>query len=246
MNVEDFKPKPRIQPIEAYKGYRELSKDPERTEWVFVIIQALSGADNARNSTKMKKTAAGRDLLARQPEILDVLCDTERLKAMPLGSLGRTYYEFLAVENLSAEGLVAASDINRIDRETTPEGEWMGKRLRDTHDLWHVLSGYGRDRLGELCLLAFSYPQTGTRGFAFIAMMGALRARKLIPGVPVVKAAWEAYKAGRKATWLPAVEFEKLMERPVVELRRELGIPAPKTYDTVLSGFGAPAPIPLG
>ena len=47
-----------------------------------------------------------------------------------------------------------------------------GKRLRDQHDLWHVVTGYGRDELGELCLLGFTYAQTKNRGVGLIVLVG--------------------------------------------------------------------------
>jgi ubiquinone biosynthesis protein COQ4 len=34
------------------------------------------------------------------------------------------------------------------------------------HDIWHVLTGYRRDALGEACLVAFSYAQTRGLGWA--------------------------------------------------------------------------------
>lgn len=248
MDISKFEPKDRIQPIEAFRAFRALLADGERTEYVFVIIQALSGGDDNRNSQKMEKFESGRRLLAEKPEILNTLQNAEKLSAMPLGSLGRTYYEFTKREQITADGLVEASDVKRIDTKRTPEGEWMGKRMRDTHDLWHVLSGYGRDGLGELCLLGFSYAQTGTRGIGFIAAMGAIKARNWGPDggkLPSIKAVWEGYRLGKKATWFPSVEFEKLMERNVIELRRELNIGEHETYDGVLTAFNAPAPIPV-
>ena len=40
------------------------------------------------------------------------------------------------------------------------------------HDLWHVTTGYGRDALGELSLLAFTYAQEQNRGIGAIALYG--------------------------------------------------------------------------
>ncbi len=57
-------------------------------------------------------------------------------------------------------------------RRPDPQQRWYNARLRDMHDLWHVVTGYGRDSFGEACLLAFSYAQTRNRGIAFIAFFG--------------------------------------------------------------------------
>ena len=40
------------------------------------------------------------------------------------------------------------------------------------HDLWHVTTGYGRDALGELSLLAFTYAQEKIEGIGAIVLYG--------------------------------------------------------------------------
>src|SRR3546814_1330225 len=74
-------------------------------------------------------------------------------------------------EGLSAAGLVAESD--KMGRQQFDDQvQWYSNRLRDTHDLFHILTGYGRDALGEQCVLGFTYGQTGNYGNAFIAYAG--------------------------------------------------------------------------
>ena len=42
------------------------------------------------------------------------------------------------------------------------------------HDLWHVVTGYGRDDR-EACLLAFTYACISIRGVGFIAFVGCFK-----------------------------------------------------------------------
>ena len=49
---------------------------------------------------------------------------------------------------------------------------WYTNRLRDTHDMYHILTGYGRDALGEDALLGYTHSQHGGLGIRFIAYMG--------------------------------------------------------------------------
>ena len=69
------------------------------------------------------------------------------------------YIAFMKREGLSAAGLVAESHKwappENLPRDLT---QWYFDRLRDTHDLFHVLTGYGRDALGEASLLALQLP----------------------------------------------------------------------------------------
>lgn len=40
------------------------------------------------------------------------------------------------------------------------EEQLFSNRIRDLHDVFHVLTGYGRDLRGESAVLAFTIPQT--------------------------------------------------------------------------------------
>ena len=153
----------KVQPLRAWRAIRRLLANPEETEHVFEIIEALAGNTLERNFDRLQSTPGGRHLFERRDSILEVLRNREALRALPEGSLGRHYTAFMDREGLSADGLVEASDIEERT-EAREELAWMGLRLRDSHDLWHVVSGYGRDELGELSLLAFTYAQTRNPG----------------------------------------------------------------------------------
>ena len=109
----------------------------------------------------------------------------------------------------------------------------LGGVSRDTHDIWHILTGYHRDGLGELCLVAFSYAQTKSLGWAFIAVGGALRALKEPGGKHAVKAIWQAYQTGKNAAWLPGEDFEALLGEPLESARARLNIGAPTFYNSI-------------
>jgi ubiquinone biosynthesis protein COQ4 len=105
-----------------------------------------------------------------------------------------------------------------------------------------VLTGYGRDALGEACLVAFSYAQTKSHGFALIAVAGALKLRRETPGIPAIRAVWEGYRSGSKAAWLPAEDYVRLLSEPLSAARARLNIARPVVYDDVpaamRNGFG--------
>jgi ubiquinone biosynthesis protein COQ4 len=96
--------------------------------------------------------------------------------------------------------------------------------------LWHVLSGYETDALGEVCVVAFSYSQTKSAGFALIAAAGSNELQRLLPGHPVRRAAWQAYMNGRRAAWLPVVDYPALLAEPLIAARQRLNIAAPTHY----------------
>jgi ubiquinone biosynthesis protein COQ4 len=104
--------------------------------------------------------------------------------------------------------------------------------MRDAHDIFHVLTGYGRDALGELCLLAFIFQETHALGIAFIAAGGFLRAHGPA-GWQARKAILEARRRGKRAAWLPGEDFERVLFEPLEEARRRLGLTPPLAYDAV-------------
>src|SRR3546814_20986828 len=69
--------------------------------------------------------------------------------------------DFMEREGLTAPGLVDQSLKFRHGKPRHDDKmELYGARLRDTHDLFHIRSGPGRDARGHQCWLTFSYSNT--------------------------------------------------------------------------------------
>ena len=105
----------------------------------------------------------------------------------------------------------------------------FANRQRDMHDLWHTLTQYGRDELGEVCLLAFTCAQSPNRGLAFIVLVGVFQLSKRY-GLGVATAAYRAYQDGKNAAWLPAQDWEFLLTQPIGNVRAQLNIRPPQRY----------------
>jgi ubiquinone biosynthesis protein COQ4 len=135
-------------------------------------------------------------------------------------------------EGLTAAGLVAESEKFRAGQARHDDQlERFGNRLRDTHDLYHVLSGYGRDALGEQCVLAFSYGMTPSWGILFIAWAGAREMRRRVPrDINVYAAVREAQRIGRAAMHIAHQDIEALLAEPLEAARARLNIGAPSAY----------------
>lgn len=220
------KPGNKRYPRLAWAALKRLIDDPERTEEVFVIIRNLSGDALWQSYERLRRRPNGAALLSRN--LVETLSDRERLRSMPTGSLGRAYYDFVHAENLSADGLVEASEGGDWE-DSHPALIAHGERLRDMHDLWHVTTGYGRDTFGELCLLAFTHAQNPNLGIASIVLIGGSKIRREI-GRGTWSAAWRAWRDGKRASWLPAEDWEALLEQPLADVRSQLGIRTPERY----------------
>jgi ubiquinone biosynthesis protein COQ4 len=235
----------RLRPVAALRAVRNLMRDREDTQQVFLLIEALRGKTTLRQFARFRRTETGRAVLGENRRLLDRLADRARLAALPAGTLGRAYYEFMAAEHLSAEGLVALS---RIDRPPmADEVTLFRERNREMHDLLHVVTGYGRDPLGEACLVAFSFAQTRLKGFALIALVAARRIARARPGQPIRRAVFEGYRHGRSAGWLPAADWEALLAEPVEAVRARFAVKPATHYHRILAARhnGTPSGEPL-
>lgn len=227
-----------IRPLEAWRGIQALFRDPDDTTQVFRIIRALSGNSAERSFKRFEATDTGATILAEKRSLVDRLSDRDDLMSLPPGTLGRAYAEFTAREKISPDGLIDASnEAPEMNAAECPKRLLFGERLRDSHDLWHVVTGYGRDLMGEAGLLAFTYRQTRNRGIGFIVLIAYLRAGKEFPQERELIR--DGLRRSKEASWLPAADWEALLERPLEEVRRTLRIEPVGEYDGVRSG-GAP------
>jgi ubiquinone biosynthesis protein COQ4 len=214
----------RLRPFQAAKAVRRLLVDPSDTRQVFVIFRAMRGRSGLRTFRRFAASATGAAILRERRVLLATLQDRAAMARHPAGSFARAYVDFMEGQNLTADGLVAASE--SWDQDVVPpDMTLMRERMRDAHDLNHVLTGYGRDPLGEMCLLAFMFAHTRNLGMAMIVGMAWPR----LPSA-ARRAVAEAWRNGRKARWFPEQDFEALLPRPLAAVRRELAIADPACY----------------
>ncbi len=224
--------------VKVLGALRRLMRDPDDTVQVFEIMRTLNRPSTRKGYLRLIAKPDGARLAYERTELARRLMDRDWLDRFAPGTLGAEYRDFVTREGLSAEGLVSVSrqGLQAHEIDVPDPIAWYGRRIRDTHDLWHMLTGYGRDPLGEACLVAFSYSQTRGRGWLVIAL-GALAKSGAVPGARV--AILEGFRRGRRAAWLPGFDFERLMAMPIEAARRTLGIAPPHAYRAVMARVAA-------
>jgi ubiquinone biosynthesis protein COQ4 len=223
---------PRTRPLKAYRHFRELLKDKENTEEVFYIFEALPWKGARAAAERFLTTPKGQTIRASEPYLPYLLDDHAALRKLPAGSVAHAYCDFMEREGLSAAGLVAESEKFRSGRyEFNDQFTWYLDRQRDTHDLQHVLTGYGRDALGEQCVLAFTYGQQPSPGHLFIGYLGGLEiSRNQRVEVPVLRAVREAQRLGAGCPRITEQPIRDLLALPLDEARRRLNITSTGLY----------------
>ena len=214
----------------ALHNFRELIKDKENTELVFRIYEALPSKTFLPRARALTLSEQGAALRKSEPFLPPILDDHAALRELPAGSVAHAYCDFMEAEGLTAAGLVAEAE--KMGRPKYGDlVEWFGFRQRDTHDLMHVLTGYGRDALGEQCVLLFTHGQSPSHGHLLLGYAGALNMMKQVKSkAPVLRAVREAHRLGKACPPIIELSIRELLAMDLLDARQKLGITEPVWY----------------
>ncbi|KAL9031653.1 MAG: hypothetical protein Q9196_000324 [Gyalolechia fulgens] len=145
---------------------------------------------------------------------------TQRLRNLPLNSVGRAYASWLEREGVSPD---TRSEVRYIDDE---ECAYVMQRYRECHDFYHALTGLPVMVEGEVALKAFEFsntllPMPGLSLFAVTRLKPVERSRFWHTYLP-----W-ALTNGLRSKEIINVYWEEQLGRDVDDLRTELSIERP-------------------
>lgn len=232
-----------FRPLKAIKHFRNLIKDKEDTKQVFFIIDALKGNRSRRQAEAWLGTEEARGFIEREEAIglANMLDDHARWADCGPNTVAQHYMRFMKREGLTANGLVEENYAWKPKEERpNDQTEWYINRLRDTHDLFHVLTTYGRDALGEAALLGFSFEQNHNLGVKFIAYAATRQIKKVTgTAAPLYAAIREGRELGKAADKLAHMDVEAVMRSDIDEVRKQLNIGVPVQYRKCLAQLDA-------
>jgi len=144
--------------------------------------------------------------------------DLNALLTLPTDSLGYIYATTMKEKgfdpNLHA-GMTAESD-----------GEYVELRLSQTHDLWHIVTGFDTSPISEIGLQAFHLPQfpypLATMLVATSLISATLRAPETLS--ELLEAIALGFQMGKTAKPLFAQKWEEGWEKPLSQWRKDLNI----------------------
>ena len=193
---------------------RQLRRNPNDTDAALTAAVWLNAGRLPRLAREFDATPEGCALMRERPSIDAEHIDLDALGRLPEGTLGREYVQFLTSRNLSPE-------IFQAPRELRDEAcRYAAQRVRQTHDLWHVLTGYDTDVIGEIELQAFTYAQLRMPFSLLVALFGVSRAGSWSPRL--LRRIWAAYRRGRRAEPLLWRAWERRFSAPLSTLRHSL------------------------
>jgi len=117
-----------------------------------------------------------------------------------------------------------AIDPNLVSLPANDDADFVMAHLFESHDVWHVVTGWGNDELGEVGLGGFYLAQLG---LPLIALMLVLILINTITRRPTtLRARMDAlvagYQMGRSAQPLFGLRWNEMWEKPIAEIRQEL------------------------
>ncbi|ARV57936.1 hypothetical protein BZZ01_04155 [Nostocales cyanobacterium HT-58-2] len=159
-------------------------------------------------------------------QYLAPLPDMDALLKLPTNSLGYAYADRTILSGFNPH-FYASRPLNfSYQKDTRDDPTYMLVRMRQSHDIWHVMTGFGMDVYGEIGLKAFEIAQVGNTA-AFIIVLGALvlnifkspeNLQDLLTHIII------GYQMGRKAKPFLAQKWEENWDKPLAEWRTELNI----------------------
>ena len=204
----------------ALRAFGILFVNPNRTDMVLEFGVHINAGSMPHRVSLFYGDPGGRQLYQERHTLDSKTVDLDALGQLPAGTLGRAYADFMTGHGITPEIFDGSPK-----QVSEPQAAYFVQRMRQTHDLWHVVTGYETDPLGEALLQAFSYGQLQAPSSLLISLSGILRGlgkRRTLPREMLA-----AYRAGRRARNLATFLWEDYMEASLSTVREQLGISGP-------------------
>ena len=208
----------RIQSLKMVAGLATFLKDPSSLDSIFAVSKSVKdgplGEQTVRHLLSNSQFKALVDEGWRPAPI-----DLQKLQTLPEGSLGRCYADQLISQGITPDTLIDPSPV-------TNANEFVIHRLKETHDIVHVLTGFGVDGIREIGLQGFNLAQNRSP-LAVMLIFGSMLSslQNDDPLEPLLRALAHGFQMGLDTELVVGRKLEEGWERPLQEWRKELRLP---------------------
>ena len=216
--MAEFQHRHQINYLRTLSGVVGMIRNPEATDSVFDIEDGLKRSGAMDSFEARVRGLPGVEELMQERYLAQPL-NVEELADMPTESLGHALARHLQDHGFDPDYYRKVAVNTDLD--------WILMRMRQSHDIWHVVSGIGTDRIGEIALKAFELAQTWRPMAAVITCGGLLRYLLKDPEQmgAVLGGIGHGYQLGYKAEPLLAQRWELDWTRPLASWRQAVGLP---------------------
>ncbi len=208
----------RLQSLKMVAGLATFLKDPSSLDSIFAVSNSVKdgplGEQTVRHLLSNSHFKALVDEGWRPARI-----DLQKLQTLPEGSLGHCYADQLISQGITPDTLIDPSPV-------TNANEFVIHRLKETHDIVHVLTGFGVDGISEIGLQGFNLAQNRSP-LAVMLIFGSMLSslQNDDPLEPLLRALAHGFQMGLDAELVVGRKLEEGWERPLQEWRKELKLP---------------------
>ncbi|MEB3194004.1 MAG: Coq4 family protein [Cyanobacteriota bacterium] len=144
--------------------------------------------------------------------------DIDALALLPPGTLGHRYAQLIRSLHYDPEFF--------RPRDVSTEERWLTQRIASTHDVHHVVCGFGTEQAGEIGVLTLTALQIGFPAYVLLSTVGQLATFRLQPDrfPRLSQAVAQGAALARSTPCLAAVRWEEGWDKPLSQWRQELGI----------------------
>ena len=210
--------KERLQSLKMVASLATFLKNPGSLDSVFAVAASLK--DSPLGAQMVQHLLANPQFKALvdegwRPQPIDL----HQLQLLPEESLGRCYADQLIRQGITPDTLIDSSPVTNAQ-------EFVVHRLKETHDIIHVLTGFGIDGNSELGLQGFNLAQNRSPLAVMLIFGGMLSSLQNGESLePLLKALARGFQIGLEAELVIAYKLEDHWERPLLEWRQELKLP---------------------
>lgn len=198
------------------KPFINVVRDPTRTDQIFKVI-SNPFVTNAETFAIVNKHLRATPKCAAMLDSRHLgNWDLNELALLPKGTLGQVYAKHMLDNGLDSDFFP------RLD--VVSDHAYLQMRSRQTHDIWHVVTGFNTSVADEVGLQAFSYAQMPSPASITIITMFLLHAcffkRDQIGAIMAAIA--RGWTLGSRAESLMGERFEDMWSVNLEDYRRQL------------------------
>ncbi|CCI45058.1 hypothetical protein ABG067_004275 [Albugo candida] len=192
--------------------------NPNRAD-MLANLGELTGTSALRSiHAQMCSNSTGVQILYDRPRIRSDAINKSALRSLPSDTFGYAYARFMDSNGFEADGRSYVQFVDDTDLA------YVMQRYRELHDLWHTLFGLPATLFGEIVLKYIELVQTGLPACALSGFVGQfLLSRDDMRELACVYVPW-AYRAGKEASFLMNIYYEKEFSTPLEEFRDRYNI----------------------
>ncbi len=201
----------------ALESFIEIAQAPYATfESIGKLYNTLNDVESVKQMIDyLSRYDQAKQAFQKRPAVGEI--DLQYLHRLPEQTLGYQYADHIVRNAIAPVHLPVAES----------EHSYLLTHIVETHDIWHVVTGFDTSMAGEIALQTFVAAQLHASRFS-LAMLAKNLLKTAIEEIELAEqrldALTEGWIAGKQAACLVGIEWNLLWETPLNQLRIQLNL----------------------